>query len=516
MKKTAYIILALLALVIGLWACNSKQEPVNPEAAAEAGVDLRYRVNDIYNLTAFNPETITIVVKSTKPWTVRSYHPDWCMISQESGEAVPDSLVHVGKGENTTIKVQYYDNIMLDDRTDYIEIASDGYVGKKVTVNQKGSAYISVPEDEQEILLPKDASEAFFHVLSNQSWSTAITEIDGDWLTIKEGATGEKDGVVTVSAQQNTKEMRYATVTLYDRHSKKVVDIKYTQDGVQLEPADDKMSAEWTACEIALDVAANTKWTVTKKDESDDWFTISTPSFTGNGTIKLQVQQNDAKTVRNSVIVIKTEADENGFFVSHEILVRQAYKVEPVRIFFNEAEIGEWSVTSNSTWTAKPSFNGVGALIPSPTQIYRTDAAAGMHIFHWTNIDPAARVRFWNEITTKAADGTSQYNEIKYNIEAGSTDISISSVLGSLPNKKNATYDASVTTHDVGVGYTQNGDYCHVSFYLDGNEFYSFDTSETFCSMYTWQASLLLYIGLDHGGSAVCEYYDYTPPFSWD
>ena len=516
MKKLIYIILALPVLAAGLAACDSQKEQAIPEATT-GGVDLRYRVNDVYNLTTTNADPITIVVKSTKPWTVRSYHPDWCMISQESGEAVPDSLVHVGKGENTELTVQYYDNTFLDDRTDYIEIASDGFVGKKVVVNQKGCAYINVPDVEKKIFLLKAGEQKSFHVNSNQSWSTAITAIQGDWLTITEGETGEKDGVVTVSAVPNTGEMRYATVTLYDRHNKKAEEVEFTQDGVQLEPAEEDIKAEWDATAATLAVAANTHWTVTKKDPAVDWFSITKSSFDGDGVISLTLQQNPGNTIRSSVIILQTDADENGFFVKREMLVRQAYKVQPQKIVFDEAEIGEWKVTSDETWKGTPTFDGTGALITSPTQISRVKAAAGTHIFHWTNIAADSRVRFWNEITTKGTDGKSQYNEIKYNIEDGSTDISISSVLGSLPNKKNTTYNKSVTTHDVGLGYTKLPDgYCHVSFYLDGEIFYSFDTSEDFCSMYEWEAELLLYIGVDHGGSAVCEWYEYTPPFSWD
>ena len=511
MKKTAYIILALLALVIGLWACNSKQEPVNPEAAAEAGVDLRYRVNDIYNLTAFNPETITIVVKSTKPWTVRSYHPDWCMISQESGEAVPDSLVHVGKGENTTIKVQYYDNTMLDDRTDYIEIASDGYVGKKVTVNQKGSAYISVPEDEQEILLPKDASEAFFHVLSNQSWSTAITEIDGDWLTIKEGATGEMDGVVTVSAQQNTKEMRYATVTLYDRHSKKVVDIKYCQDGVQLEPENTEIRAEWNSTDASLAVAANTHWTVTKKDAGATWFEITTPEFNGSGEIKLSFQENENTFIRESVIVLQTDPDENEFFVKREILVRQAYATTPIRYNMDPAEMAEWKSDKN----LDPVYqDGVGMYFEKGTgdayaRLNRS-MPAGSYAFHWKNFSADVEVRHWFCY--------SGGQEIKLYFYGNALDLSFSV---SAPEEKPAkTYGVTdgfdpAVDHTLSVDYAQDGEYCAITVSVDGVMAYKFNTGPNSVSNCKWGANINMYLGVDNG-SAVMDWYEYTPPFSWD
>ena len=513
MKKTAYIILALSALLAGLWACNSKQEPVDPEAAAQAGVDLRYRVNDIYNISAVNPEVITIVVKSTKPWTVRSYNPDWCMIDNESGEAVPDSLVHVGKGENTTVRVQYYDNTGLDDRTDYIEIASDGFVGKKVTVNQKGSAYITVPEDELAFMLPTEASQATFHVSSNQPWSAAITEIDGDWLTITEGASGEKDGVVTVSAQKNTQEMRYATVTLYDRNGFVSAEVHYTQDGVQLEPEDTEIRAEWDAAEVGLVVAANAHWTVTKKTASDTWFTILTPEFTGNGTVRLQLEPNEGTSVRNSVILLKTDDDENGYSVTREILVRQANPIKPVRYDMNPDEIALWK----SDKGIDPVYtDGVGALFAASGDKYarlNRTMGAGSYAFNWKDLSADADVRLWFCY--------SEGQEIKlYFMGDGSLDLSFNA--GSAPGADKPAKTSGITSgfdmsvpHTLSVEFKQNDNYCHVIVSMDGNMAYTFDTSATAISHCEWGSSINMYVGVD-AGSAVIDWYEYTPLFSWD
>ena len=514
MKRTAYIIIALSALVAGLWACGSKTESVMPEALP-ADVELRYRANDVYNLAATNPEVITIVVKSTKPWTVRSYNPDWCMISQESGEAVPDSLVHVGKGENTTVKIQYYDNTMLDDRTDYIEIASDGFVGKKVTVNQKGSAYIDVPEEERAILLPKEAGKASFHVLSNQPWSTAITQMEGDWLSITEGLMGEKDGVVTVSAKKNTKEMRYATVTLYDRNKQVVADVMFTQDGIQLEPSDTEIRAEWNAPEATLAVAANTHWTVTKRDASVAWFEVATREFDGDGVIKLTLQENNTGAIRESSILLQTDPDENGFAVKQEILVRQAYPVSPVKYLFNADELSLWTADKG----VDPVYTeGVGTLFTAVSgdkyaRLNRS-MAAGSYTFFWKDFKgDSIDVRLWFCYSSG--------QEIKLYFSGSSLDLSFN--VGndaSSPDKPSKTsgvtegFDPAVG-HAISMDFQPSGEYCHIIVSVDGVMAYAFDTSATAICNCKWGSDINMYIGVD-AGSAVLEWYEYTPLFSWD
>ena len=117
---------------------------------------------------------------STDPWTVTSAHPDWCIISEEEGDASDPELVHEGKAEATVIRVQYYDNTFLDDREDKITIQSDYWTGKVITVRQKGSAFLVVSEDDLDQEVTKAGGDHFIHIKSNQDWSAKVT--DGDWV----------------------------------------------------------------------------------------------------------------------------------------------------------------------------------------------------------------------------------------------------------------------------------------------------------------------------------------------
>ena len=53
---------------------------------------------------------------------------------------------------------------------------------------------------------------------------------------------------------------------------------------------------------------------------------------------------------------------------------------------------------------------------------------------------------------------------------------------------------------------------------MNGVEAGSFDTSESLLRTVTWGTSINMYIGVDNenSGSAVLEWYEYTPPMNWE
>ena len=93
MKRFFNIILALAVLIPGLWGC----QPKTPETPQKV-VDLRYRVDDSYELDAISPQSISIIISSTDPWTVTTAHPEWCTIDIEEGAGSNPDSVHVGLG----------------------------------------------------------------------------------------------------------------------------------------------------------------------------------------------------------------------------------------------------------------------------------------------------------------------------------------------------------------------------------------------------------------------------------
>ena len=511
MKRYLLTFCAAVALISGLGGCQQKvDEPIKI-------VDLRYRAEDSYDLPASGAKAFTIMVVSTEPWTVTSAHPDWCIISEEEGEASDPTLVHQGKAEATTIRVQYYDNVALDDREDKITIKSDYWVGKEITVRQKGSAFLIVSDEDFAQDVTKQGGDHFIHIESNQDWSVRVT--DGDWVEVTEGATGYGTGIATICAAENTSELRYAEVTVYDRHDVAVALIKFTQDGVQLVPLSTEIRASYDQLTAELDVQSNAQWVVTKESESDDWFEILTPTGEGDGKIQLSFTQNDTEGLRSAVILLKNVvANEGDYAAVKEIKVKQAYQITPVRVPFNNDELGNWS----SDWTNAPSYSKDlgGTLFTAKSRLHNSSMPFGNYTFHWSAItqNPEAtstvRVRHWfcfNEGAELKADIRPGDGKISYDVNAAGD--------GNKPSLE--AYTDVDFTQPVEITYKfdpSGAGYCHVTYLVNGIETNSFDTSESLLRSITWGSNINLYIGVDNenSGSAVLEWYEYTPPMNWE
>ena len=511
MKKIFILFCCAAALVTGLvTGCRPKDEqPVKI-------VDLRYRAQDSYDLPAAGAQAFTILVASTDPWTVTSEHPDWCIISEEEGDASDPALVHEGKAEATVIRVQYYDNTFLDDREDKITIQSDYWTGKLITVRQKGCAFLTITEDDLDQEVTKAGGDHFIHIKSNQDWSARVT--DGNWVSVTEGATGNGIGTVTVNAEENSSELRYAEVTVYDRHDVPAALVKFTQDGVQLVPLSTEIRAGYDQATGEVDVLSNTKWTVVKESETDNWFEILTPTGEGDGKIQLSFTQNDEDGIRSATIILKSVvAHEDDFAATKEIVVKQAYKITPVRVMMNADELGSWSFE----WTNNPVvIKDVGAQFNAKSRIHNGSKPFGNYTFRWSAItqNPASeagvRVRHWFCFDEGC--------ELKADIRPADGKISFDFNTANDGNKPSIDgYTAVDFTQPVEFTFKfdpSGANHCHVTYLVNGEVAGSFDTSEEMLRTVTWGRSINMYIGVDNenSGSAILEWYEYTPPMNWE
>ena len=507
MKKIVYIFCAAAVLLGVPQGCQKKAEE------AVKTVDLRYRANDRYDLPATGAQSFTILVASTDPWTVTSEHPDWCIISEEEGEASDPELVHTGKAAPTTIRVQYYDNTFLDDRTDKITIQSDYWVGKVITVNQKGIAFLTIPESDLDLSVEKAGGNYYIHINSNQPWSARVT--DGDWISITDGASGEGVGTVTVTALDNVAELRYAEVTVYDRHEVASAKILFTQDGVQLVPAVTEVRAGFDQLSSELEITSNTDWVVVKASESDDWFTLENASGKGNGTVKINFTQNNDEGLRKAEVIVKNVvANPEDFQVEKTIVVKQAYKIEPVRVVVDNDELSLWK----SDWANAPTYaKGVGTTFVGKARLNRS-MAFGSYTFRWSNFvtDPelgGPRIRHWFCFAESC--------ELKADIRPADVKVSFdfnAAGDGNKPSLNSYTaIDDWTQPIELTIKFDPSGaEHCHVTYLVNGVEAGSFDTAPDLLRSVTWNAGINMYFGVDVAGSALCEWYEYTAPMNWD
>lgn len=520
MKKIFDILCATATLLAVLSGCQGGKEQ-----GTQKIVDLRYRANDSYELAATDAQSFTIQVASTDPWTVSSDHPDWCIISQEQGEGAPADSVKIGHAPATTVRIQYYDNPDLDDREDKITIQSDFWVGKVITVRQKGCAFLTIPDEDLSLDVVKAGGDYTIHIASNQNWSGAVT--DGDWLAIADGATGNGDGTISVSAQENTMELRYGEVTVYDRHQKASAKIKFTQDGVQLVPALTEVRASYDQLSGEVEITSNTEWTVEKLSGDEDWFTLVNTSGKGNGKIQITFTQNDGDYLRMAEIAVKNKTENPEDFQTQKVIkLKQAYKIEPVRTIFTTDELTNWS-GPNSDWpNAAVYTKDLGVTFAARSRI-RRDVQFGTYTFRWSNfVDDAEagapQARLWFCFDESL--------EIKPYIRPGDKKVSYEFNAAGDGNKPSVSSFTDLEDWTQPIEFTikfdpSGAEHCHVSFFVNGKAAGSFDSSATFMRTITWGASISLYIGVDTASgssaketkaTAVCEWMDYTAPVNWD
>lgn len=506
MKRYLLSFCAALALVSGLGGCQEKEE------GPMKWVDLRYRAEDSYSLPWESPEAFSFLVKSTDPWTVRSYNPEWCTITPAEGEGNPVIV----DAETYTVTVQYKDNAQLDDRVDTLEIKSDYWVGKLITVYQKGNAYLDVKDEEQNLEIAKTGGELTFDVSANQDWSAKVIE-GSDWLAIKSGATGSLDGSVILTVGENTGEKRYGAVSVLDRHGVERVVVKVIEDGVQLDPATFEVRAAYNQGVYELNVVSNASWKAEKTDDKAQWFTIENPENTGEAVLRIAMNDNGGNSLRKTSIRIETIAEPGEPVVTREVVLKQAYLQIPQRTIFDDSEMSYWRPDKG----VNPVYLGEqGTYFEATTsgsvyaRLYRSDMPMGTHTYRWHSFSADARVRLWWTFGNN--------NEIKYNLRGngdgtGYTEIS-TSPSGPDSDFVNVEGVDMTVPHEMTVKFTPseiNEGYCHVQFILDGVEFQSFDTGDGAVMECTWMKEIGIYFGC-YTGNAICEWYDYTEPFSWD
>ena len=512
MKRILYILCAAAALLSGLWSCRQEKDDTVIDQ-----VELRYRVEDRYDLPATGAKPFNIQVVSSHPWVIESEHPTWCMISEEDGTASDAQTVHEGKAEPTLVRVQYYDNTLLDDRVDHLRIyCPDGGVSKKVTVTQKGNAFLIVPEEELEWSVERAGGDLSIHIDSNQPWSSRILSGD-DWLGFEGVSSGEGESVLVFKAEPNSAEERYAEAAVYDRNQVKCATLLFTQDGVRLIPEALELRAGFDQLSAELSVSSNTKWTVTKASESDTWFTIETPTGENDGKIILSLTKNTGEDLNKAEIYLRNVVESEGDYQAEKVIVvKQGYEIVPQRVMLNSSELGDWS----SDWANKPVYvDGQGVKFTAKSRVSRS-MPFGNYTFRWSNYEGDAtlenplRIRHWfcfdEELEIKA-DIRPYENKVSFSFNKAKD--------GNTPSFNSFT-DADFTQPvEFTIKFDPSGaEHCHVTILVNGKEAGSFDSAPDFMRTVTWNTGFRIYIGADNegSGSAICEWYEYTAPMNWD
>lgn len=487
MKKNFNQIIAGLLMTLTCFGTAFNLASCADEDSPMKSVDLRYNSKNEYLIAAAQPEEITFEVKSTDPWEVLSQSA-WCMVSPESGPA----------GEVCSVTLRFKDNTGLDDRMDTVTIKSDYWVGKRIAITQKGTAYLNL-EGHEGLILNKESDRGTFEVKSNQNWSTEVT-LGGEWLSITSGATGKLDGQVEVAVVPNKGERRTGEVTVYDRHHVKVATVSIVQDGLLLQPEMLTIKALDEAQTFILKVESNAEWTIRIADEEQEWLTLPQTSFVGNAEVEIVLERNAGMDVRSVELILSTKVVEGSQPVVKTVLLKQANLPMPTRSEFASSDLG-------GTWLL---YSGVAK--------FDGDANFTVGRVSMEGCDPGYYSFRIKEMSADAAPVlffTYGGTEIRWHINAatGKTDISTTPWISIA--SKNVAIDIK-QPHTMSIHLTDVGGFTQVDWILDGNIFATHIADMQhgpFEIKYGAKAKVIL--GCSKG-SCSFDWHEYTAPINWN
>lgn len=501
--RTEKILVWLLAAVVltCFCSCMETEEKVDP-------VDLRFRTEDSYSISALSPEEFSFVVKSSDPWEVFSYHPEWCEITPSTGNP----------GEKYTVTVKYHDSDQLDDRVDTIVIKSGYWTGKWITVNQKGTAYLDVDRTEHNV----DRTGALLEikVSSNQKWSSDILSGE-EWMSIEEGLEGEKDGILKIDVKANKGEIREGHVVIRDRNGDEAAMLIITEDGIQLQPDNTELRLFHYEEKASINVESDARWAVLKDDEAATWYSFGQNEFEGDSQLELTLSPNKTGGMRKATFTIFTTDTEAGTVpVRKQITLKQAGEPAFTRYTWSK-DLKPWEV--HSSWPIATYPIEVG----DDGSVHFTKSGARMVLYAKNHLTPGYyrfRVKMDSDITVtniyfQFYGSDTAPNEIRWHLNAATGKTDASTAPNSDVYSHNIPFDKTVANDLMLVMLEDNG-YIHFEWWLNDTKFAEISSSPTFMKNATWEGKdhIQIQVGSDwhNNGAATFEYYEIAPPVDWN
>ncbi len=468
------------------------------EDAPFKGVDLRFEVDDEYNITHTAPEAIVFRVRSSEEWEVFSNNPEWSTITPSTGEG--DPVYDPDKDYNVT--VQYNNNTHLDDRVDTLNIKSDYWVGKRVIVTQKGIAYLNVDLAPLTVIA-KSGGETSFAVNSNQDWTSKVTEGDS-WLSIKSSPSGSFDGEITVESGNNFGERRTGIVSLYDRHGVERQRVEVVQDGFVLDISSESIRAYHEAQTITIPIESNGDWFVVKEQETVSWYEFETTNFSGNSELKIILGANEGSSTRKAKIIVSSMVVEGIEPVVKEITIRQAYLPTTTRNEFTPEFFSTFRLQNGSM--ANMTASGTVATFKG-----------GFNRIAKDNV-PLGRYTFSVKATSSGGQPNILFYEAAQHIQLTLLGSGVATFTGtngiSIPQQN---FDKEAT-HTIGLEYSENleNGLCNIEWFLNGVSAGKYIANPDSGFRRPWGEPVgMLIFGNTGSGDAEYHWMEYTPAINW-
>lgn len=183
--------------------------------------------------------------------------------------------------------------------------ASTGHVvfydkeGKVLAIVECVSPYVDpvLTIYNMSLFFASEASEKTFSITSNMDWTVTS---DSDWCRVSP-AEGSKDGIVTVSVDENmTSMVRNAVITVASKAVTATVTVEQ-RFGEVLEVSTTDIHFGFAAASEIVQLSSNVGWTV---ESSADWCAVTPDSGSGDCQLSVAVERNSTTEQRTAVLTI--------------------------------------------------------------------------------------------------------------------------------------------------------------------------------------------------------------------
>lgn len=219
-------------------------------------------------------------------------------------------------------------------------------------VNPVSFTLVWNPEETSITVNPEQHSVAYTggtvvsQITSNSSW--VVNKGAESWFTMTP-ASGNGNGTIEFTVSPNTGEARSATVTVISGNISKEIVINQAAQEAELavEPASHTLTNAGGT--VTSTITGNASWTATKG--SEDWFTMTPASGSGNGSIVFTVSPNNTISVRTATVTVTSGS------ISKEITITQAGQdisldVNPTsHSVVSAGSTASSTITCNTAWT---------------------------------------------------------------------------------------------------------------------------------------------------------------------
>ncbi|TKG93999.1 hypothetical protein EYV94_14690 [Puteibacter caeruleilacunae] len=340
-QSLRYLFLGLSVFVFT--CCEKKLEGLSSEELQidTNYPDLRYaNIKKQYNYVATDASENTFKVKSLyHAWEITGTGPEtWCEITPAEGDA----------GTLYDVVISPKDNTDLDDRVDTLTLSSEGWVGKKFVVFQKGTAYLSASSEEP-TLAETVGDRTTIEIESNQDWSAKVAD-DIDWMEIEGSANANGNGTVTlISIKENGSLRKNGKVYIYDRYDELADSVTIYQNGIfmEFEPLADPLAIEGGTLEVA--VSSNTSWTLEIPEEAQEWLSVDKTSGTKSETVTFTIAANSGLS-RTVDVLFET----NPALIEETLTIDQQGAIPFTEEFFEGNSDVTFNADGSATLTAAP------------------------------------------------------------------------------------------------------------------------------------------------------------------